>query len=118
MLQGALLSLSEPQTAAGLHCRLPKQELPCWEAGAAVTMKMDPGENSHGPGSAPPGQEAALPSDAHGLRQWGISAPALLLGTTVGTSSHGTSALFANLLTVPPGPQVPIHWVVNMLPSN
>lgn len=27
--------------------------------------------------------------------------PALCLGTTIGLSSHGTFALFANLLTVP-----------------
>lgn len=73
---------------------------------------------SRSPGLAPPGNEAALTQDACGLGQPGVSIPELFLGTTVGPSSHSTSALFANLLTVPPGPQVPIHGAVNMLPSN
>lgn len=64
-------------------------------------------------------QTTRTPSRSPSWGSWGqIGVPALLLGTTAGTSSHSTSALFANLLTVPPGPQVPIHWAVNMLPSN
>lgn len=54
-------------------------------------MKMDPGEDSHCPGSA----HRAGGCSHHTLKgsdSGGISAAALLLGTTVGTSSHSMSA--------------------------
>lgn len=81
-------------------------------------MRMDPGWKEPLSELVPAGHEAALTQDAHRLGQPSIGVPVLLLGTTVGTSSHSMSALFANLLTVPPSPQVPFHRAVNMLPSN